>query len=186
MESHKKLSEIHNRLHGTEVAQVEKRLHRNGDASQISPQHSEVVLQEDIREISTPVESNPSSTKEECVRITEKKLDIGVSFQNLNVYGFGTATGYHKTFANYPLAYISNLRTLFERSRKSRIDILRNFEGLVASGEMLLVLGRPGAGCTTLLKTLAGYTHGLHVDPTTVINYQGTGLTHCNSSCSVF
>jgi ATP-binding cassette subfamily G (WHITE) protein 2 (SNQ2) len=40
--------------------------------------------------------------------------------------------------------------------------IIDNSQGCVKPGEMLLVLGRPGAGCTTLLKMLAnrraGYT----------------------------
>jgi ABC-type multidrug transport system ATPase subunit len=30
------------------------------------------------------------------------------------------------------------------KGQKRRIDILRNFDGLVKSGEMLVVLGRPG------------------------------------------
>ncbi|KAF8624325.1 hypothetical protein AX17_007154 [Amanita inopinata Kibby_2008] len=34
-------------------------------------------------------------------------------------------------------------------------DIISGFEGVVRPGEMLLVLGRPGSGCTTLLKVLA-------------------------------
>ncbi|RYP58881.1 hypothetical protein DL770_010332 [Monosporascus sp. CRB-9-2] len=39
---------------------------------------------------------------------------------------------------------------------------------------MLLVLGRPGSGCSTFLKTLAGDTHGFHVAQETKINYEGT------------
>jgi predicted ABC-type transport system involved in lysophospholipase L1 biosynthesis ATPase subunit len=30
---------------------------------------------------------------------------------------------------------------------KQKIQILRDFDGLVRSGEMLVVLGRPGSGC---------------------------------------
>ncbi|TEB24254.1 hypothetical protein FA13DRAFT_1714739 [Coprinellus micaceus] len=36
-------------------------------------------------------------------------------------------------------------------------DILSGFEGVVKPGEMLLVLGSPGAGCSTLLKTVANH-----------------------------
>lgn len=68
----------------------------------------------------------------------------GVSYKNLNVHGFGQPTDYQKTFGNYPLAVTS----LFDRLRggkgKTKIQILRNFDGLVKSGEMLVVLGRPG------------------------------------------
>lgn len=56
---------------------------------------------------------------------------------------------------------------------KHKIQILRNFEGLVRSGEMLVVLGRPGSGCSTLLKTIAGETHGFYIDSKSEINYQG-------------
>jgi ABC-type hemin transport system ATPase subunit len=38
---------------------------------------------------------------------------------------------------------------------------------------MLLVLGRPGSGCSTMLKTIAGETHGLYVADNSHINYQG-------------
>lgn len=34
--------------------------------------------------------------------------------------------------------------------------ILREFSAAILPGEMLLVIGKPGSGCTTFLKTLAG------------------------------
>lgn len=98
---------------------------------------------------------------------------IGVAYRNLNVYGFGAQTDYQKTFANYPLAFLSSVAAVIGRQQKLKIDILQDFEGLVGSGEMLLVLGRPGSGCSTLLKTLSGQTHGFHVNGESRINYQG-------------
>ena len=68
----------------------------------------------------------------------------GVSFQNLNVYGFGTAADYQMNVANAWLKAAGWLRSLIFNREKIRIDILRDFEGLVRSGEMLVVLGRPG------------------------------------------
>ena len=38
---------------------------------------------------------------------------------------------------------------------------------------MLVVLGRPGSGCSTLLKTISGETHGFYIDEKSEINYQG-------------
>ena len=38
---------------------------------------------------------------------------------------------------------------------------------------MLVVLGRPGSGCSTLLKTISGETHGFFIDEESEINYQG-------------
>lgn len=96
----------------------------------------------------------------------------GVSYRNLNTHGFGTPTDYQKTFGNYPLATASMFNKLTGRG-KTKIQILRDFDGLVKSGEMLVVLGRPGSGCSTLLKTIAGETHGFFVDHESEINYQG-------------
>lgn len=98
---------------------------------------------------------------------------MGVAYRNLDVCGFGTSTDYQKTFANYPLAYLSKISTVFAWRQESKIDILQGFEGLVDNGEMLLVLGRPGSGCSTLLKVLSGQTHGLCVGAKSMINYQG-------------
>jgi len=38
--------------------------------------------------------------------------------------------------------------------------LLQDFSGCVKDGEMLLVLGRPGSGCSTFLKTIASQTEG--------------------------
>ena len=104
---------------------------------------------------------------------TCRKSDIGVAYHNLSVYGFGSTTDYQKTVANYPLTYLGRLGGLFSRSSMSRIDILRDFEGVVKSGEMLVALGRPGSGCSTFLKTIAGQTHGFFIDRKSHVNYQG-------------
>lgn len=77
-----------------------------------------------------------------------------------------------RTFGNYPLELGSIFNELTGRG-KIKIQILRNFEGLVHSGEMLVVLGRPGSGCSTLLKTISGETHGFYIDDKSDINYQG-------------
>ena len=38
--------------------------------------------------------------------------------------------------------------------------LLKDFSGLVKAGEMMLVVGRPGSGCTTFLKAIAGLHQG--------------------------
>nr|ACN71232.1 ABC transporter ABCl1 [Colletotrichum lindemuthianum] len=98
----------------------------------------------------------------------------GVAFQNLNVYGYGQATDYQeKMSANIWLSAAGIFRK-FTGGGKTRIDILRDFDGLVRKGEMLVVLGPPGSGCSTFLKTIAGETNGLYTDWTTpYFNYQG-------------
>jgi hypothetical protein len=69
---------------------------------------------------------------------------VGVSFRNLNVFGYGTAADYQMNFANTWLKAVDWLRGVLGMEKKVRIDILREFEGIVHSGEMLVVLGRPG------------------------------------------
>ncbi|KAF2713557.1 ABC transporter [Pleomassaria siparia CBS 279.74] len=48
------------------------------------------------------------------------------------------------------------------RQKPSLKTILDSSSGCVKPGEMLLVLGRPGSGCTTLLKMLANKRKGYH------------------------
>ncbi|KAJ6486867.1 ABC-2 type transporter-domain-containing protein [Mycena sanguinolenta] len=94
----------------------------------------------------------------------------GVSFRNLNVHGVGLPTDYQKTVGNIWLGALSSVkRCLGMGSGKRKIQILRDFDGLVRAGELLVVLGRPGSGCSTFLKTIAGFT----VDTKADIQYQG-------------
>ncbi|KAJ5082688.1 ABC multidrug transporter C [Penicillium argentinense] len=96
----------------------------------------------------------------------------GVSFRNLSVHGYGSPTDYQKDVFNSVLQ-IGGLFRMMTGSGKQKIQILRDFDGLVKSGEMLVVLGRPGSGCSTLLKTLAGEMNGIHKDDKSTMNYQG-------------
>ncbi|KAI5860920.1 ABC-2 type transporter-domain-containing protein [Durotheca rogersii] len=96
----------------------------------------------------------------------------GVCFQDLNVHGFGAATDYQKDVANIWLETAGLVRKLMGVGQR-KIDILQNFDGLVRKGEMLVVLGPPGSGCSTFLKTIAGETSGIYVDDKSYFNYQG-------------
>ncbi|KAK4494347.1 hypothetical protein PRZ48_014645 [Zasmidium cellare] len=96
----------------------------------------------------------------------------GLAFQKLNVFGYGSETDYQSTVINTVLKLGSNIPRLFG-ARQRRIDILHDVEGVVRAGEMLCVLGPPGSGCSTLLKTLAGETYGFNVTEDSRINYQG-------------
>jgi hypothetical protein len=96
----------------------------------------------------------------------------GVAFQDLNVHGFGSPTDYQKDVINVWLETLGLVRKL-TGGGKRRIDILRSFDGLVRKGEMLVVLGPPGSGCSTFLKTIAGDYNGIFVDDKSYFNYQG-------------
>ncbi|KAJ5453971.1 ABC multidrug transporter A-2 [Penicillium daleae] len=102
----------------------------------------------------------------------------GVSFRNLNVFGYGTAADYQTNFGNAWLKMMSWVQGQLGLREKKRIDILRNFEGIVHEGEMLVVLGRPGSGCSTFLRTIAGETHGLFLAEGSDIEYEGISWDH--------
>ncbi|RBR21077.1 hypothetical protein FVER53590_10580 [Fusarium verticillioides] len=100
------------------------------------------------------------------------RYTAGVSWRNLSVHGFSDPTEFQKDVLNViwrsPLAALD-----WFAKRKQKVKIITDFDGLVKSGELLLVLGRPGSGVSTLLKTIAGHTHGLHLDDSSEFNYQG-------------
>lgn len=97
----------------------------------------------------------------------------GVAFSNLNVFGLSSTDEYQRTAASYLLAIPKSTARLFRRRESTRAHILHDFYGAVYPGEMLLVLGRPGSGCSTFLKTLAGEMPGLHVSPSSTAVYNG-------------
>lgn len=96
----------------------------------------------------------------------------GIAFRDLNVYGFGTDTDFQKSVGNIFLDAAALPKKVLNK-KQGRMDILQNLEGVVHSGEMLCVLGPPGSGCSTFLKTVAGDTHGFHVEESSTLNYQG-------------
>lgn len=94
---------------------------------------------------------------------------VSVVYKNLNVFGSGKALQLQKTVADLFLAPF-RAREYFGKS--DRKQILHSFDGIIKSGELCVVLGRPGSGCSTLLKALTGELHGLETDES-VIHYNG-------------
>ncbi|KAH8667575.1 ABC transporter CDR4 [Tricladium varicosporioides] len=106
-------------------------------------------------------------------RHSQKPLRFGLSFSALQVNGFLSVNNYQHTFSSFILALPKYLKTVFGNRRDAKVQILHSMDGLVEGGEMLLVLGRPGSGCSTFLKTIAGNTDGFHVSDDSSFNYQG-------------
>ncbi|KIY52486.1 ABC transporter [Fistulina hepatica ATCC 64428] len=87
--------------------------------------------------------------------------ELGVVFDNLTVKGLGSAEAYQPSIDG--IINPSNLiRNISSARHPQTRTILSGFEGLVRPGEMLLVLGIPGAGCSTFLKTLANQRAEYH------------------------
>lgn len=107
----------------------------------------------------------------------QRRLRIGISFRNLDCYGFRTSAQYQATFFSALAQRIQGLR-----NQRQRIQMLHSFEGLIRPGEMLLVLERPGSVCSSFLKALAGETYGFHLGADTRVNYQGKHLETCSIS----
>ncbi len=99
-----------------------------------------------------------------------KILSSGFVWKDLRVTGTGSSLQYQQTVGSVATTPM-RLKELLHRG-KERV-ILKKFEGVVKPGELLVVLGRPGSGCSTFLKTVMGETYGLKVDPKSVIHYDG-------------
>ncbi|XDG05108.1 hypothetical protein ABKA04_004723 [Annulohypoxylon sp. FPYF3050] len=102
-----------------------------------------------------------------------KRLHLGISFRDLECHGFTSSTTFQHTVISYALALPLFIARFISNSPLGRVQILRDFDGLIQPGEMLLVLGRPGSGCSSFLKALSGNTHGIHVGERTKVNYNG-------------
>ncbi|KAL8735764.1 MAG: hypothetical protein Q9166_000627 [cf. Caloplaca sp. 2 TL-2023] len=96
-----------------------------------------------------------------------KPKHIGVIWEDLNVKGSGGVKNIVKTFPQSFVDFFNVPATLMHMfgygKQGNQVDILHNFRGVAKPGEMVLVLGKPGSGCTSFLKVIAnqryGYTH---------------------------
>ncbi|KAL2198045.1 ABC-2 type transporter-domain-containing protein [Corynascus similis CBS 632.67] len=89
---------------------------------------------------------------------------IGVYWDGLTVKGMGGQTNYVKTFPDAFIDFFDVItpviRMLGLGKKGVEATLLNNFRGVCKPGEMVLVLGKPGSGCTTFLKTIANQRFG--------------------------
>lgn len=82
---------------------------------------------------------------------------LGITWQNLTVQVPRSGAAVHENV----LSQLNLPKLIGESRHKPPLrTILDNSHGCVKPGEMLLVLGRPGSGCTTLLNLLANQRKG--------------------------
>ncbi|ORY85493.1 putative ABC transporter [Protomyces lactucae-debilis] len=111
-----------------------------------------------------------------------KKKNVGVYFKDLTVVGSGVGAAIQPTVGDI-LKGIASIPILpyiiYKKSKAKSPDaverkLISGFDGCVRDGEMLLVLGQPGSGCTTFLKALANQRNGFK-EVTGTVHYGGIG-----------
>lgn len=96
----------------------------------------------------------------------EKTRHSGVIFRGLTVRGVGLGSSLQPTVGDFFMGLPRKLAKLFTQGPKAALakppvrELISNFDGCVRPGELLLVLGRPGAGCSTFLKTFCNQRAG--------------------------
>ena len=92
----------------------------------------------------------------------EKTRHVGVVWKGLTVTGAGLGASVQGTLST-PFYGLKALFTKGPKGVKHKTPsrtIVDDFTGCLRPGEMCLVLGRPGSGCSTLLKVLANQRSG--------------------------
>lgn len=113
----------------------------------------------------------------------ESAKKVGVVYKNLTVQGVGATTTFVKTLPNSIIGVSGSFASRKQGHAADTIqtfgpdfykllarlipvlpqpgsagvkrDLIHDFSGVVRDGEMLLVLGRPGSGCSTFLKAVS-------------------------------
>ncbi|KAK3950972.1 ABC-2 type transporter-domain-containing protein [Pseudoneurospora amorphoporcata] len=89
---------------------------------------------------------------------------IGVYWDGLTVKGIASSTNFVKTFPNAFIDFfdvVSPLVNMLGLGKKMpEATLLHSFRGVCKPGEMVLVLGKPGSGCTTFLKNIVNQRDG--------------------------
>ena len=99
----------------------------------------------------------------------ESTKKVGVVYKNLTVKGVGSKAMFIPTLPDAILGTFGpDLYRLITRfipalklgHKPPTRDLIHDFTGAVEDGEMMLVLGRPGSGCSTFLKAIANNRDG--------------------------
>ncbi|KAJ5925119.1 hypothetical protein N7454_007758 [Penicillium verhagenii] len=116
-------------------------------------------------------------TRDENLYLRRK---TGLALKNLKVSGFATAFNSQSSVGDL-LFGLKDLATYYIGNRRQHVQIIHRIDALVRPGELLVTLGPPGSGCTTLLKTIAGEIHGLTIDDGSEFNYRGISFKDMHS-----
>ena len=109
----------------------------------------------------------------------EKTRHVGLVFKHLTVKGMGLGAALQPTVGDILLGLPRLIKGIVTRGSKAAggkppiRTLLNDFNGCVRPGEMLLVLGQPGSGCSTFLKVLGNQRFG-YKEVTGEVTYGGS------------
>ncbi|UZP37149.1 hypothetical protein NXS19_004965 [Fusarium pseudograminearum] len=93
-----------------------------------------------------------------------KSKHIGVYWDDLTVKGFGGMSNFVPTFPDAFVGFFDVITPVINMlglgPKPPQVALLDKFRGVCKPGEMILVLGKPGSGCTTFLKSIANQRYG--------------------------
>ncbi|KAM9934023.1 hypothetical protein OXX80_006374, partial [Metschnikowia pulcherrima] len=102
-----------------------------------------------------------------------KPSKLGLAYRDLRAYGVAAGADYQPTVTNALFKLAVDQLSFLNKSSDRYFDILKTMDGYFHPGELTVVLGRPGSGCSTLLKTIAAHTYGFHIGKESKITYDG-------------
>lgn len=109
-----------------------------------------------------------------------KTKEAELVFQDLTIIGKNTSASFAKDVSDVffaPVTYYKNRKKLANspidlKSMPQTRKIVKNATGYASPGTMTLVLGRPGSGCSSLLKVISGQTK-TYLDVQGDVTYSG-------------
>ncbi|SPO07766.1 probable ATP-binding multidrug cassette transport protein [Cephalotrichum gorgonifer] len=119
-----------------------------------------------------------------------QSIPLSVCFKSVTTYGQQQGTTFAKTVKDAIFRTLT-LQDIYEWTLKRVISpvraengraLIRDFTGVVRSGEMMLVLGNPGSGCSTFLRTI-GNDHSSFLGIKGSIDYSGLSPDDISRRC---
>ncbi|KAF7594854.1 hypothetical protein BBP40_008184 [Aspergillus hancockii] len=106
-----------------------------------------------------------------CQSSVRNKNNV-IAWNHLEVEGAGQGHAVAPTVGTMPQKYVRSMRSWFDQGKEPSRKLLHDFRGHLAAKELLMVIGRPGSGCTTFLKAIS-HMHAEYKSTTGSLSYGG-------------